>query len=198
MAVVRTRTAQPAGELPPSPRLFTVNEYHKMGEIGLLTEDDRVELIEGAILVMPPIGEGHFGQVNRFTRVFTGTFRSGAVVSIQNPVRLGLRTEPEPDVVVLRFRDDDYSGKFPEPADVLLLVEVAESSLAYDRDTKGPLYAKARIQEYWIVDLVHGEIIVHRDPGRGRYRSVQVLRHGDVITPLAFPEVSLSVTDLLG
>jgi len=95
-----------------------------MGEIGLLTEDDRVELIEGEILVMPPIGEGHFGHVNRSNRVFTDAFHSRAV-SIQNPVRLGLRTEPEPDVMLLRFRDDDYMGKFPDPADVLLLIEVA-------------------------------------------------------------------------
>lgn len=200
MAIARAR--KPAPETPeeigPSRRLFTVHEYHKMAEIGLLTEDDRVELIEGEILVMPPIGEGHFGRVNRFTRIFVRAFSSDAVVHIQNPVRLGLRNEPEPDVVLLRYREDDYEGKFPEPEDVLLLVEIADSSLGYDRNTKLPLYAKAGIPEYWIVDLIHREIAVYRDPSRGKYRSVQRLKHGDTIAPLAFLETTLNVSDLLG
>jgi Uma2 family endonuclease len=113
-------------------------------------------------------------------------------------VRLGLHNEPEPDVTLLRFCDDFYEGKFPEPEDVLLLVEIADSSLGYDRNTKLPLYAKAGIQEYWIVDLIHREIAVYRDPSRGKYRSVQRLKHGDSIAPLAFPETTLAVATLLG
>ena len=182
----------------PTKRLFTVHEYHKMGEAGILTEDDRVELIEGEILVMPPIGEGHFGHVNRFNRVFQSRFAGRAVVHSQNPVRLGLKNEPEPDVTLLRYREDDYLGKFPEPEDVLLMVEVAESSLGYDRRTKEPLYARAGVPEYWIVNLIHREIIVHRDPNDARYRSIQTLKAGDAIAPLAFPDVSLAVSDLLG
>jgi Uma2 family endonuclease len=111
---------------------------------------------------------------------------------------LGLRTEPEPDVVLLQPREDDYRGKMPTPDDVLLLVEVAESSLAYDRQTKAALYAKAGIQEYWIVNLVDREIIVHRDPSRSRYRKVQVLKHDDSIAPVAFSDVSLAISELLG
>jgi Uma2 family endonuclease len=199
MAVSRQRKKSPPLEVvPPTKRLFTVHEYHKMGEAGILTEDDRVELIEGEIVVMPPIGEGHFGNVNRFTSLFVRKFSDQAVVHIQNPVRLGLRNEPEPDVVLLRFREDFYAGKFPEPEDVLLLVEVADSSLAYDRKTKVPLYARAGIQEYWIVDLIHREIVVHRDPSRSRYRSVQQIKPGDTIAPVAFPDVSLEVANLLG
>lgn len=198
MALPRARKAPPSLEpVPPLKRLFTVHEYHKMGEAGILTEDDRVELIEGEIVVMPPIGEGHFGKVNRFTDSFYA-FRGRAVIHVQNPVRLGLKSEPEPDVVLLKYRDDFYEGKFPEPDDVLLLVEVADSSLTFDRKTKARLYAKAGIQEYWIVDLIHGEIIVHRDPSRSRYRRVQQLKTGDSIAPLAFPEVTLAVADLLG
>jgi Uma2 family endonuclease len=198
MAVQRARKKTPPLEVvPPTKRLFTVHEYHKMGEAGILTEDDRVELIEGEIVVMPPIGEGHFGNVNRFTDKFY-VFRGRAVIHIQNPVRLGLKNEPEPDIVLLRFREDFYAGKFPEPDDVLLLVEIADSSLAYDRNTKVPLYAKAGIQEYWIVDLIHREIVVHRDPSRARYRSIQQVKPGDTIAPMAFPDVSLAVTDLLG
>ena len=147
---------------------------------------------------MPPIGEGHFGNVNQLSDVFFGAFRGRAVIHVQNPVRLGLRIEPEPDVTLLRYRADFYKGKFPEPEDVLLLVEVAESSLDYDRRTKEPLYARAGIPEYWIVDLIHREIIVHRDPSRSRYRSIQTLKAGESIAPLAFPEVSLAVSDLLG
>src|SRR5688572_29203895 len=118
---------------------FTVDEYHKMAEVGLLTEDDRVELIDGEIIEMPPIGELHFGHVNRFNRVFSRAFADRAVVHVRNPVRLGLHREPQPDIVLLRLRDDDYDSRVPTPADVLLLVEVADSSLDYDRNTKVPL-----------------------------------------------------------
>jgi Uma2 family endonuclease len=182
----------------PAPHLFTVHDYHKMAEIGVLTEDSRVELIEGEILDMAPIGEGHFGHVNRFNRVFSRAFSDRSVVSIQNPVRLGLRSEPQPDVVLLRPRSDDYMTKFPLPEDVLLLVEVAESPLSYDRETKARLYARAGIQEYWIVNLIDSEIIVLRDPARARYRSIQVYRRGDAVSPLAFPNVSIDVADVLG
>ena len=200
MAIARARkpTPETPEEIGPSRRLFTVHEYHKMGEAGILTEDDRVELIEGESLVMPPIGEAHFGNVNRFTLLFVRAFGSLAVVHIQNPVRVGLRNEPEPDVTLLRLRDDFYEGKFPEAEDVLLLVEIADSSLGYDRNTKLPLYAKAGIPDYWIVDLIHREIAVYRDPSRGKYRSVQRLKHGDTIAPLSFPETTLAVADLLG
>jgi Uma2 family endonuclease len=197
MAIARAHKPRPAKDVAPTKRLFTVHEYHKMGEIGLLTEDDRVELIEGEILVMPPIGEGHFGHVNQFTDAFY-VFRRRAVIHVQNPIRLGLHTEPEPDITLLRYRDDFYRGKFPEPEDVLLLVEVADSSLGYDRNTKLPLYAKAGIADYWIVDLIHGELVVYREPSRGRYRRVQRLKHGDSVAPLAFPDDSLAVADLLG
>lgn len=197
MAAARAPRNAPLEDTPPTKRLFTVHEYHKMGEAGILTEDDRVELIEGEIVVMPPIGEGHFGNVNRFNDAFY-VFRGRAVIHIQNPVRLGLKSEPEPDVVLLKYRDDFYSGKFPEPEDVLLLVEIADSSLGYDRRTKEPLYAKAGIQEYWIVDLIHGELIVHREPSKSRYSSIQSFKPGDTIAPLAFPDVSLAVADLLG
>ena len=198
MAIARARKGPSVADASPAPRLFTVHEYHKMAEIGILTEDDRVELIEGEILVMPPIGEDHFGHVNLLTRVFVLAFSNEAVVHIQNPVRLAPRTEPEPDVVLLRYREDDYRGKFPVPDDVLLLVEVADHSLGYDQSTKRMLYARAGIQEYWIVDLVHAELVVHRDPSRAKYRSVQRFKHGDTIAPLAFPGVLLAISDLLG
>ena len=122
--------------LPLSRHRFTVDEYHKMAEHGVLTEDDRVELIDGEILDMPPIGSGHSGSVNWFTDAFRGLFGDRAQLSIQNPLRLGLRVEPQPDVMLLRRRPDYYRAGHPGPDDVLLLVEVADSSLSYDRKTK--------------------------------------------------------------
>jgi Uma2 family endonuclease len=168
-----------------------------MAENGVLTEDDRVELIDGEIIDMAPIGELHFGHVNRFNGVFSRLFSDHAVVHIQNPVRLGRHREPQPDVVLLKPREDYYASKMPTPDDVLLLVEVADSSLDYDRNTKVPLYAEAGIVEYWLVNLVEDHILVYRDPSPSGYGVVQVLRRGDVIRPLAFPDVDIAVSDLL-
>jgi Uma2 family endonuclease len=176
---------------------FTVDEYHKMAEVGLLTEDDRVELIDGEVIDMAPIGELHFGHVNRFNGVFGRLFSDRAVVHIQNPVRLGLHREPQPDVVLLKPRDDYYASKMPTPDDVLLLVEIADSSLDYDRNTKVPLYAEAGIVEYWIVNLVDDLILVYRDPGPAGYGVLRVLRRGDTIRPLSFSEVEIAVSDIL-
>jgi Uma2 family endonuclease len=182
----------------PTRRLFTVDEYHTLADIGVLTEDDRVELIDGEILQMPPIGPEHVGNVNWFTNAFSRHFGERAQVSIQNPVRLGLRVEPQPDVAVLKPRPDYYRAELPTPNDVLVLIEIAQSSLEYDRKTKARLYARAGIMEYWIVNLVDREVIVHRDPLRARYRSVQTLRHGNTVAPLAFPDIVISVSDILG
>ena len=197
MAVARSQQGALLQRVLPAPHLFTVDEYHKMAEVGLLKEDDRVELIDGEIVEMPPIGPEHVGNVNWFTDVFAQLFGGHAQLSIQNPVRLGLRVEPQPDVMLLRRRADYYRTSLPEPPDVLLLVEVAHSSLDYDRKTKARIYARAGIQEYWIVNLIDHEIIVHRDPARTRYRSVRVFRRGEEIRPLAFPDVSIAVSDVL-
>jgi Uma2 family endonuclease len=169
-----------------------------MAEVGLLTEDSRVELIDGVIVDMPPIGPGHSGNVNWFTDVFRELFGGAAQLSIQNPLRLGLRVEPQPDVMLLRIREDHYRTSHPGPEDVLLLIEVADSSLTYDRKTKARIYARAGITDYWIVNLIDGVIEVHREPERARYRSVQVLKRGDGLQPLEFPDISVAVSDILG
>lgn len=176
---------------------FTADQYHKLAEIGVLTEDDRVELIDGEIVDMAPIGDRHFGHVNGFTAVFSETFRGRATLHIQNPVRLGLRREPQPDVVLLRRREDHYRSRMPSPEDVLLLVEIADSSLDYDRNTKVPLYAEAGIVEYWLVNLVDDVILVYRDPSPTGYGVVHVLRRGDTIRPVSFPDVEIAVADVL-
>src|ERR671938_544657 len=134
-------------------RCFSVDEYYRMGEAGILTEDDRVELIEGEIIEMSPIGSRHAACVNRLNTLLGRHLRQTAIVSVQNPIRLDAYSEPEPDVALLRPRADYYESGHPTPADALLIVEVADTSADYDRIIKLPLYAKAGIPEAWLVDL---------------------------------------------
>lgn len=183
--------------IPHPHHLFTVDEYHRMAESGILHEDDRVELINGEIIAMAPIGSGHLGHVNRSNRRLSRLFDDRATVSVQNPISLGERTEPEPDIALLNPRDDDYASQTPEARDVLLLVEVADSSLVYDRQTKAPMYARAGIPELWIVNLIDHVIEVYREPSVDGYRTVTVARRGDSVQSLAFPDVSIAVSDLL-
>ncbi len=169
-----------------------------MGAAGILGEDDRVELLDGEIIEMTPIGPGHAGCVNRLNRLLVGSLGGRAVVAVRNPVRLTLRSEPQPDVVVARPRRDFYQLGHPTPDDVLLLVEVAETSAAFDRRVKTPLYARAEIFEFWLVDVPAKQVVVHRLPTAGRYADVHTLSPGDHLAPQAFPDVELSVAELLG
>jgi Uma2 family endonuclease len=155
-------------------RRFTVHDYHRAGEVGILHEDDRVELIEGEIVETTPIGSRHAMCVIRLNRLLVPLIGEEALVSPQNPVRLGEHTEPQPDMAVIRARD--YGGSLLHPEDVLLLIEVADTSLSYDRGAKLPLYARAGIPEVLIVDLA-GEVIErHTDPSEDRYRSFERAR----------------------
>jgi Uma2 family endonuclease len=177
-------------------RRFTVHDYHRMGEAGILHEDDRVELIEGEIVEMAAIGTGHLACVNGLTRLLVRGVGDAAIVSVQNPVRLDEHTEPQPDLTVLRVRD--YRESLPMPGDVLLLIEVSDTTLSYDRGVKLPLYARAGISEVWIVDLV-GEVIErHTDPSADRYRSLERSRRGGKIEAAALPELAFSVDAALG
>lgn len=179
-------------------KLFTVDEYYKMGEAGILTEDDRVELIDGEIIEMSPIGHRHLGCVNRANKLFVECFGDRAVVSPQNPILLSVWTEPQPDLVVLKPRNDFYGSKKPEPADALLVVEIADTSLSHDRDVKLPRYAAAGVPEVWIEDLKNEKLLVYRDPTEKGYLTALALQGGDSVSPLSFPEVMFSVEDLLG
>jgi len=181
-----------------SKRLFTVEEYHRMAEAGILGEDDRVELIEGEIVEMTPIGSRHAGAVNRLNRLFSERVGEHAVVSVQNPIRLGERSEPQPDLALLRFREDFYASSHPGPGDVLLVVEVAETSAEYDRRVKVPLYARFGIPEVWLVDLEGEAVEVYRDPSPEGYRKAEVLRRGSSLSPSSFPDLELSVDEILG
>ena len=178
-------------------RLFTVDEYHQMGHAGILHEDDRVELIEGEIVEMSPIGSKHAGCVKRLNRHFTEGLGNRAVVSVQDPVRINHHSEPEPDLAVLRPREDFYANGHPGPEDVLLLIEVAETSARYDREVKLPLYARAGIPEVWLVNLAAYEIERFRGPSADGYRTAGTLQGGDGLTAEHFPELRLDVAELV-
>ena len=176
-------------------RRFTVHDYHRMGEAGILHEDDRVELIEGEIVEMAAIGTRHFSCVNRLNRLLVMSVGDEAVVSVQNPARLNEHTEPQPDLAVIRPRD--YRESLPEPDDVLLLIEVSDATLAYDRGVKLPLYARAGIREVWIVDLAGETIGRHTDPSEDGYRRAGQARRGETLESIALPVLTPTVDEVL-
>lgn len=178
-------------------RRFTVDDYHRMAKAGILHEDDRVELIEGELIEMAAIGSYHFAAVNRLTRHFSGQAGDRFIVSVQNPVRLSRHSEPQPDLVLLRPRADYYEKELPGPDDVLLIVEVSDTTLAYDRKVKLPLYAAAGVPDAWLVNLPRRSIEVHREPRGNRYQQVTVYRKGERIALFALPEVAISVDEIL-
>jgi Uma2 family endonuclease len=182
----------------PTRRRFTVAEYYQMAEAGILRPDERTELIDGEVILMPPMGDPHAGNVNRHIEVFVPRFADVVMVRIQSHIKLDDFQQPEPDVALVRRRADFYTTSSPTPEDVVLIVEVADTSLTYDRRTKGPMYARAGIPEYWLHDVNAATLTVFRDPGPDGYRFEQTLRRGDHIAPLAFPDRPIAVTDLLG
>ncbi len=179
-------------------RLFTVEQYHRMIETGIITEGDRVELMRGEIVEMASIGTKHAAGVNRLTRLFYDKFGEQVLVSPQNPVEVDEHSEPQPDIAILRPRDDFYASAHPTPDDVFLLIEVSDSTIRYDRTVKIPLYAEDNIAEAWSVDVNAELVEVYRQPSATGYRSLQTLTRGQLIQLLAFPEVSIAIADILG
>ena len=159
---------------------YTVDEYYRMGQSGILKQGDRVELIEGEIVDMVPAGSAHVGIVNRLNRLLVQVLGDRAIVSVQNPVRLSAFSEPEPDIALLRPRDDFYSGAHPGPTNVLLIIEVSDSSLDYDRDVKLPLYARHEIPVVWLIDIQRKQLLVFRSPTREGYRDQLVFTSSEV------------------
>ncbi len=179
----------------PRERRFTVDEYYRMAEVGIIRRDERVELIDGRIVAMSPIGSPHAWCVTRVNRMLA-RLGDRVTLSIQDPLRLGDIGEPEPDVVVLR--PDSSEDRHPGPEDVLLVVEVADSSLAYDHGTKAPLSARHGIPELWISDLGGERVEVHRGPAPTGYRLVQVFRRGEQVSPAFAPDFSVGEDAMLG
>src|SRR5207247_268717 len=178
-------------------RRFTVEEYHRMGEAGILPEDSRIELVTGDIVVREPIGSRHAGTVNRLNRLWTSRLAERAVVQVHNPIELPKEdSEPQPDVTLLRPRADFYATAHPLADDVLLLIEVGDTSLLLDRRVKIPLYARASIQEVWLVDLINDRVEVYHTPQGNRYGDATVIERGQRLAPLAFSDVTVAVEDL--
>ncbi len=178
-------------------RLFTVHDYHRMGEAGILSSKDRVELIRGEILAMSPIGPPHSAAVDRSLRAMVNATGERAIVRVQGSVELDEYTQPQPDIVLLRPKEDFYAVAHPGPSDILLIVEVAESSLEYDRTIKERLYAEAGIREYWIADVPNDCLSAYSDLRDGTYRQVREFHRGDFLAPHLLPECRLQIDVLL-
>jgi Uma2 family endonuclease len=174
---------------------FTIADYELMGQAGILTEDDHVELIEGEIVKMSPIGPRHLNCVMLLTRLLVRQVSDDILVGVQNPIRLPGDSQPEPDLSLIRA-DRDRSV-VPGISDVLVVIEVSDSTLAYDRDVKFPLYAAAGIPEAWLVDLAAGRIERHTEPGATGYRAIIRAERGDTIASATVPTLAIAVEAIL-
>jgi Uma2 family endonuclease len=179
-------------------RAFTIHDYARMRESGILTEDDRVELIDGEIRNMSPIGPHHAAIVTKIMTFLMRQVQDEAIISPQNPVQLTDYTEPQPDIAVLRYRDDYYAQALPRADDILLLIEVADTTLTYDREEKMPRYAQAGVPEAWIVNLTELLIEQYTLPVKGQYTRLQKVLLGDTVTSPTFPRIALNTSLILG
>ena len=193
-----TSVASPPAAAVPTRRRFTVAEYYAMADAGILSENDRVELLDGDLIVMPPIGDWHAASVDLFTNILPPSLQGRAIVRVQNPTRLDNNSEPQPDVMLLRWRDDFYRNGHPAPGDVLLLIEVADSSAEFDRTVKLAAYARAGIPELWSVARPERRIEAYTDPTGDSYDTVRHFGFGESIAPQAFPDIVLEVARIIG
>ena len=180
-----------------SRRRFTADDYQRMGQAGILSKNDRVELIDGEVVAMTPIGPRHCACVDRATRALVTRAGATAIVRVQGSVRLDLYTEPEPDLVLLRPRADFYASRHPGPDDILLIIEVADSSIEYDRDVKLAVYAQSRVSEYWLADLNANLLFCYSLPESSAYRNVRQYQRGESLAPQLLPECVIPADDLL-
>ena len=183
----------------PRRRRFSLDEYHRMGATGVVGKAERVELVEGEVVELSPIDSRQAGTVARISHLFATRLASRAIVWSQNPLLLrGHQSEPLPDVMLLAPRADFYAGGLPEPPNVRLLIEVADTSLYYDRQKKLPLYARAGVGESWLANVDARRLEIHRNPGRLRYRNVRLPTASETFSPTAFPDLRLTIRDLFG
>ena len=193
-----TIMAEPRIQTEPNRRRFTVDEYMKMAELGILAEGERVELIGGDIIEMAPIGNPHEARTAGSNRLLAPLFIEGrAVLRVQSHVRLDENNRPEPDLALLKWRDDLYGNRSPAPEDILLLIEVSDSTPDSDRSVKLALYARFDIPEVWIENIPDRVVEAYTNPVEGQYTESRTYRPGETITPSAFPDISLSVSELI-
>ena len=179
-------------------RKFTVEQYHRMVSSGILTEDDRVELIKGEIIEMSPVGRRHAAHVKRLNKLFSRQLGDRALVGIQDPVELDDTSEPQPDVSLLQPRPDFYEARHPQSQDIFLLVEVSDTTAEYDREVKIPLYAEDKIVEVWLVDINEQCLEVYRQPSADGYQDVQKFYRSQTLSIQAFSDIEITVDEILG
>ncbi|QSJ19871.1 Uma2 family endonuclease [Nostoc sp. UHCC 0702] len=179
-------------------RKFTVEQYHKMVESGILAEDDRVELIRGEIIEMSPIGTKHAACVNRLVNLLVQLLGKRVIVAAQNPIALNNKSEPQPDVALLKPRDDFFATAHPQPQDIFLLIEVSDSTVMYDREEKIPLYAEANIIEVWLIDINEQIVEVYQQPTAAGYQHMQKFTSGESLLISAFPDVNITANEIFG
>ena len=175
---------------------LTIADYHQLGELSVFNENSRVELIDGELVAMPPIGEQHASKTRRINQLFSRLAGESAIVDVQNPVALDAHSEPQPDIALLKPRADFYEHSHPRPDDVLLLIEVSDSTLRYDREVKVPHYAKAGVLEVWILDIAHQRLEIYRRPSAEGYRQILYPELQEQVAPVLLPELVFSVEQL--
>ncbi len=179
-------------------RSFTVAEYERMGRAGIFSEDDRVELVCGEIIEMPPIGERHAACVDAFADALRDRLGRSVIIRVQNPVTLDEHSQPQPDITILKRRDDFYRHAHPKPEDILLIIEVSDTTLGYDMKVKVPLYARAGVPETWLVNLRGARVKAYADPAGGVYRTITSYARGEEIRSRALAVLRVGVADILG
>lgn len=176
---------------------FTVDDYHKMIGWGMIKDVERAEIIEGELIKRMPVGNRHAACVKKLDELLRDKLGKSVTYSVQDPVRLDEFNEPQPDIALLKRRDDFYRGKQPMAEDVLLLIEVSDSTLDYDRNRKIPLYAKHEIPEVWLINLLNGTIELHSQPRDYSFNIVKILRRGEILKSEVLPDLSVSVNEIL-
>ncbi|WP_299413312.1 Uma2 family endonuclease [Acaryochloris sp. IP29b_bin.148] len=177
---------------------FTVGQYHQMIESGILTDRDHVELIQGEIIEMSPVGRHHAACVDRLNELLVLKLFRKALIRVQSPILLSDNSEPQPDISILQRREDFYNAEHPTPADIFALVEVSDSTIEFDRDVKVPIYAREQIAEVWLVNLNNTQIECYRQPTANSYQQWQVFNLGEKFNFQAFPDVPIQVSQVFG
>lgn len=178
-------------------RPLTVQDYHRMAEAGIFHPEERVELIAGQIIQMSAKGTAHESAITRTDRLLRNRIGNQVLLRLQSPVQLDDYSEPEPDVAVVMPNPLDYDDHHPTPSEVFLIIEVADTSLKYDREKKAPMYAKAGITDYWVLDVIGRKLYVYRLPSPAGYQSEMILSEEVTISPLAFPDCVITVKEML-
>ncbi|BAZ85136.1 Uma2 family endonuclease [Dolichospermum compactum] len=178
-------------------RLWTVEEYHRMNEAGIFAPDERVELLEGRIIWMIAKGTAHRSAVGRIDRLLQDCLKNRALICVQDPVKLNDRSEPQLDISVVKIDPLDYADHHPTPSEVYLIIEVADSSLKLDYETKAQAYSLAGIQDYWVLDVVKRELHIFRKPTQTGYEIQVIIGEDATVSPLEFTDLQIRLSDML-